>query len=380
MFNIEKSRKMMSAKDLSVIVSLTAENSYYVSGTHNISHYMVGQARPIICVIPRDGDPTIIVQAWESVQTKIETWIKDIRTYEMFHSWVVQTPVEALIGVLKEKGLDTGAIGIEKEYITVNDYNKLIEEMPKARLEECGGIFREMRMIKSKEEIEIMSKGARATEKSILAAFDAARPGDTEWSLAENMTAELTRLGADLTFSPSFFLVLATGERKFINHPAPTQRQIKDGEILRVDFGGLFSGYHSDIARVAVVGRPAEEQLRAYDKLVTIVEDTVSSMRPGVRGSEVFVAGKEAYHRQGLPFGEDPSSYQLVGHGLGLELHEEPILSPTSNVLLQEGFVMSAEIMVRGKKELIHYEDPVVVTNKDGRLLSGIQTQLPSIR
>lgn len=381
MFDLSKAGTLMSHRGLDAIIALSPWDAYYVTGTYNISHYIFLDARPLIPVIPIDGEPALIVQAWESIQTKNESWIKDLKTYRMFHSWVLESPIDVLVETLMEKGLEKSRIGIEKRHISASQFNELSTRLPKISFEDCEDIFREMRMIKSDEEIRIMRDVARATEKSTLDAYEAAKPGDTEESIAKNMIQNLIDSGmVDTTLSPAQFLVIGSGERCLINHPAPTQKQIREGEALFVDFGGKFHGYHSDLGGSAVVGNPTTEQETIFTKLVTVVDDTVAAIRPGLKASDVFKATKESYRKQGVPFGEDPTMYQLAGHALGLEIHEEPEFSSTNETILQEGMTFSVEIVFARGSYRFFCEDLVTVTKNGAKVLTEIQRELPTIR
>ena len=102
------------------------------------------------------------------------------------------------------------------------------------------------------------------------------------------------------------------------------------GDLLKTDCGGYFSGYYSDIGRTAVLGRATPEQQSVYSRLIEVHQETIESMRPGVPASHVFDVAAAGYERVNIPF----KGLAFAGHGVGLYIHEAPMLSGDERTLL----------------------------------------------
>ena len=371
MFDLDNARKFMQEEGFEALVPFSAENAYYVSGTYMTSHFLFN--RLLLPVIPLDGDPALVTQVNEAVQTRAESWIKDVRTY---YSEFERGVMGVLVDLLKEMGLENGRIGIDREHISAPHYQELCERLPGAKFDEFKKIFEKMRMIKSPDEIEILRNAARATEKSILAAFEIARVGDTELSIAKNMTINLVGQGALLTCAPKYFMAFGSGKRSYINHPQPTEKKVRKGEAIRVDLGGMFSGYWSDISGYATVGKPSKLLSKDYEKLIKILDETLEFLKPGARASDVYDCCKKLYEKHELRWDTPEVPQFLVGHGIGLAIHEAPALLPLDNHPLQQNMVLCIEISGPwSQRQALAIEDLVVITKDGVKLLSEIQLE-----
>jgi len=168
--------------------------------------------------------------------------------------------------------------------------------------------------------------------------------------------------GADGTL----FIVFGSGERSRLMHGMPTGRVPKPSEIIRLDIGGTYGPWMSDLARVYSLGNPTEVQRRTYSNLREVEEETIGFIRPGVTAEEVFFASQAAFEKRRMP-----SHMPHVGHGFGIELHELPILRPGDKTVLEKGMVLNIEpVILDGDGSMYHLEDLVVVTDRGCRILT----------
>jgi Xaa-Pro aminopeptidase len=262
------------------------------------------------------------------------------------------------------------------DHIVASHFERLRKGLPQATFKECKHVFEKMRMIKSSNEIEALRDAARATENSILAAFEAAHVGDTELSIAKNIGVNLAKEGSFVSFSPKFFIALGSGDRCYINHPQPTEKRVENGEAIRIDLGPMFNRYWADVSGYAHVGKPDETFRRDYEKLVKIYHNLFDFVRPGLAASEVYEHCKSLFTKHGLLW-EDPQAPQFcVGHGIGLEIHEAPTLGPDDCNRLEENMVLSLEICGPWtQRQALAIEDLVLVTNSGAEWLSRIQDE-----
>ena len=352
-------RKLMDESGLDALVVMSIENVAYLSGVWVLTQRVIPD-RLAFVLWPRSGEPVFIMCRGEDVNIGDRCSIKDVRTYVEFRT----TPVELLAEALAEKGLSEGRLGVERRSMSVADYDELKRLVPDATLDDGASVMERVRMIKTPDEVEALSAAANATQDAIEAAFGEATDGVTEKSVGNRISTELTAKGADLLN----FMFLGCGLRSFEWHAWPAERPLETGDIVTTDVGGSFAGYWSDVARMAVVGKAEDKQRELFDKLFQIHVRTIEAVKPGIRASDLYRICENLYEEMGLPFW-----MAHIGHGLGLGLHERPMLNPHVNQELLSGMVLCIEPAhldpgVAG----YHLEDLVLVTDDGVKPLTDL--------
>ena len=355
-------RRLQSAMDeagLDAVVAVSLENVFYTTGAFIITQRLLPE-RLAFNVIPRDGDPTVIVCKIEESLVARESPIKDVRTYIEF----ADNPADILADALLEKGLGGRNIGIEKRYLSAETFERLADRMPGSEFAACDRLFEKLRAIKTPAEIRILQEAARATERAIMAAWAATRPGDTEKAVADRESVALLSEGADRTV----FCMLAAGSNTMIAHHSAGSKRLESGEIMRTDFAGSFGAYYADVARTIAIGKPSQRQSDVYRTLWEVQRETIAKMRPGVMAGELFEYCRVKAHAAGLEF-----NLPHIGHGVGIGLHEYPMLEPRNDAVLQPGMVFYVEPMVLDRSiGAFHIEDLVAVTDGDPMILTDV--------
>jgi Xaa-Pro aminopeptidase len=259
-------------------------------------------------------------------------------------------------------GHATSRIGIEARALSHHYFAELARLLPDATLVPVDQLFDEIRMIKSDEEVQILRRGALATDAAIRTSYASSRVGTPDKLIADTMANNLQANGADAVA----FLVVGAGPSAALAHPHATDRPVEVGDIVRCDIGGYFAGYYSDLARSGVVGRASDEQLRSYEQLWCVHEALIAAVRPGLPASQLFRQCAQEFSRRNL---EMRSPH--IGHSLGLGLHEQPMLHPGNHTPLQVGMVLSIEpIHFLSDGTILHVEDQVLVTPEGCEVLS----------
>ncbi len=353
----ERLFSLMRRQGLDAVVAVSPENVHYLSGT-KIETQVSIRDRLGLVVWPLDAEPTMIVCNLEEAQARDESWIRDIRAYFEFKT----LPVELLASTLRERGLSGRRVGIELGYLTARDYTALLRLQPGLEPADCSRLLEHVRMVKSPEEVEVMSRAAYATDVVIRKTFENIKVGKSEKQIATELQVNLIEAGAD----SQVFSVLTIGDHGCLTHPAATGRPAKAGEIIRTDFGGSFRGYNSDLARTCVVHRPLKRQLEIYKWLWEFHEKIIAEVAPGVRVAHLFELCQKLFVGRGLPFVRPH-----IGHGLGLAVHEEPIINPYTDILLEPNMIICIEpnYEVTGV-EKYHVEDTILVTETGHKILS----------
>ena len=350
--NLDSLRSAMDNSEFDAIIAMSPENVPYTAGVGIWSQKVI-RDRLALVVWPREAEPTLIVATNEEGYVREKSWITDVRAYSQHQD----SPIKLLSDVLQEKGLGTGTIGFEPAYLTTDYYLELLATMPEAKLESCEPMLQKVRMIKTDAEIDLICRAATSTERALMATFSTARPGDKERDLVGRIGSNILQSGAEL---PSF-LFFTIGPNTGYAHPDPTEIELQPNDVIKADCGGWYSGYFSDIGRTVVVGKATDSQHSIYSRLAEVHQKTIATMVPGTPANEVFRQNKEFYKKADIEF-----NLPFAGHGLGLYIHEMPMLADYDGTPLTTNMVFAVETRVRWPGvQGFHIEDLVVI-REDG--------------
>lgn len=267
-----------------------------------------------------------------------------------------------LYTIIEEHGIEV--VSIESKTVTVSeleDYKKLFNTLTVDSSSWLSVTIERMRIIKSEEEILKIEAAQRIAEAAFSKLITSIRVGMTEKQVASVLNFYMMDLGAD---GISFDTIAASGVNSACPHAVPTDKPLQNGEFLTLDFGAVVDGYHSDMTRTVVIGKPDDEMKNMYNAVWGANTDALKAVRADITGklldnvarSTLDAWGYEKYFTHGL------------GHGVGLEIHESPNISPKSPFTLREGMVITIEPGAYiPHKYGVRIEDMVVVTS-DGCL------------
>jgi len=357
--DLARLRKAMATGGLDTVIAVSPENFYYATGSYIITQKSL-RDRLALAVFPGDGEPVVIVCGIEQSLTQGTSRYPDIRTYVEF----AESPISVLRDVLREKGASHGRVGIEMGYLSWRYAEELKRLCPETKFQECAGVFDNLRMYKLPHEVERLEAGARATARLINDAMQLLRPGDTERDLAVRLRHGLIDSGAD----EIAFLVLGTGPRSSITHPIPGDTRFQPGDVIKMDLGGLYGGYYSDVARTFGFGKPHPRKQDRYRRLAEIHRSVIERVQVGVRFCDIFDFCKTQFSEQGLQF-----HMPHIGHSLGTGLHEQPVVESSNTHVVDEGMIINIEPLFFDSEDGsgYHIEDLVQVTSKGPKVLTG---------
>lgn len=261
--------------------------------------------------------------------------------------------------------------GFESAAMPYDHYERLKEKLPRVSLRAVAEDVKGLRIRKQPEEIEMMRQAVRIATESFQETEPRLRPGARERIIAEFLECRMKRRGGD---KPAFDTIVASGARGALPHGAPSEKRLRAGESVVVDFGVRFQGYHSDETKTVLLGKPTAEQKRIYEIVRRAQEKALRAVRPGVSVRVIDRAARGVIEAAGYGkfFGHG------TGHGVGLAVHEEPVISPLGSGTVEEGMVFTVEpgiyVPDRGGVRL---EDMVLVTSRGGELLTSLSKELP---
>lgn len=240
----------------------------------------------------------------------------------------------------------------------------LLDAVPQAERSFTDDTVGALRMRKDETEFKLLKTNAGIADRAMRACFSAIHPGITELQLASVIKEQFSSEGA----TPAFWIVGSGGNGAFPHHQAG-ERKLTAGDAVVVDIGGRINGYPSDITRMAVVGEPPE----GYGQIHVVVENAVkaalAAARLGVMAKEVDAAARKVISDAG--YGE--YFIHRTGHGMGIDGHEPPYITATSETVLEEGMVFSIEpgIYLPGRFG-IRLEEIVILREDGPEILSAL--------
>jgi Xaa-Pro dipeptidase len=269
---------------------------------------------------------------------------------------------EALAAALDEVGVREGPVGLDESHLTPAAWERAVEHLRPRRVVPAAGLWHSARRVKGPWEIECLDRALRITEEAVNAVIQALKPGVTEREAAALYEQELAHRGARPFCSTILF-----GVRAAFPAAPQSERALKPGDLVRIDVGAVFKGYHADLGRTAVLGEPSPRQAAVHDALQRGLEAALDAMRPGARAAAVFAAAVEAARGAGLPeYGR-----HHVGYGIGLEPFEPPLLAPGVEEALETGMVLRVETpYYEPGWGGLHLKDTVLVTRGDHHVMN----------
>ena len=315
------------------LVCLHPKNIFYTTGypmalSHAI-HQRPSGPRNGIAVFTPAGQPTLIVGGNEERVTRERARVEDIRVYAEY----IDSPMEELAAVLREKGADRGKIGIEKEYLSAAFYDELQALLPQATFEAWDRQFEAVRAIKTPQEAALMKRNADLMDDAFLETFESIRVGETEKEVQDRLILALLRRGASSADG-----ILQAGQEGFVIHRW-SDDPIERGQIICTDFLAAFDGYYANQSRVAVVGPPNAEQATIYRQILEIHRETAEELlRPGTPARDIYYRCKTLQEELGIWHHR-----ALLGHNMGIWVHEDPMLVAGDERELQDGMIVVLE-------------------------------------
>ncbi len=252
-----------------------------------------------------------------------------------FRVHITREKIASLVKIIRNLGVRR--LGIEGNRISF-DYVSALKKAAKEievisfKVQELS----DLRIIKEGSELEMIKKAAHIASLACEELLETGISGRSESEVACQL-GSLFKLGG--ASAESFETIVASGVRSALPHGSPTEKIIHSGDLVVIDYGCLFSGYCSDETVTCVVGTPDTEQVKIHQAVKDAHDRAIEAIKPGIRGNELDRVARESISKAGY------GKYFLhsLGHGVGLEVHEPPYLSPKSKSVIDPGMVFTIE-------------------------------------
>ncbi|MDQ2741750.1 MAG: Xaa-Pro peptidase family protein [Chloroflexota bacterium] len=390
--NRERAHVLMRESGLDAIIATSPENVAYVADYYCLSHWC-NKGTLVFAVLPADNtiSPCLITLALEfTAWAETPSWIVDVRVYGTSYDeigirrtraplvpedeMIVQACMsssrlpgwrDVLIKSLADRGLLRGRLGLDGSGLSHVMWKEIVSGLPRAAFIEAADLLRQVRMVKSPQEIERLRRSSEITEQALADTMSEVQPGVSERELAHRYNSRVAELGG----IPALTLITG-GRRSGHPHALTSDYVLQVGDMVKFDLGCRYSLYWSDTARAMVVNDATDRQIKVHQALLAGEQAALQAIRPGIKPSELFDLAVETVRDSGIP------DYQRhhVGHGIGIELYDHPLLQSAAaqselsglgnmDVPLEPGMVLNIECpyYVIGEWGL-NIEDTVVVT------------------
>ena len=319
MENLKKVVNELELLELDGIFISSEENITYLSGFTGDSSRLLITTQGSYLITDGRYQEQAEKECEEDIQ--VFTWIEDNRYQSQTYGHLCTQ-----CGVMK--------LGFEGSNLCFSEYAEL-QKMEFVQLQNCQGLVEQFRMVKSPHEIGCLRKAAALSDNSLEAIVDVIKPGVSELDLVAELEYAIKKSGAD---DISFETMVLFGERSSLLHGKPGSRKLKEGDTLLFDFGALYQGYHADISRVFVCGKAGDEQKKVHQ-----VVNRAGLLVQDVLADTVSTAEVDRIVRDSIPKEYIGYFYPGIGHGTGLQIHEQPFIKQGADDTLKSGMVITIE-------------------------------------
>jgi len=343
---ILKQRAALKENSLDAIIGCSPKNVAYGIG------FMI----PSLPNVPSRNAAVIVTEAKDALMVVDMEYgtasayadISKVVSYQEFR----QHPMDCLAAMLVEMGLAKAKVGLDMAFLPAADFARLQQNLPECCFVNCSPLLEQIRWIKTPGEIQRLRMAAQVADGIHNEIYAQVAPGDTELKLGGLIAGEFIKRGGD----GISLLVVASGDRSGLPNGKPTNRVMNKGELLRVDILGTYSCYFSDIARTVSIGKPQDRWVDIWARIYDTQQQLLEMVRPGVHTDDIYQRFVACFEQHGFPIGS------FVGHGVGVDMHEGPLVGIFGGAELQENMCICIEPFIFHGVEGFQLEEQLLVT------------------
>jgi Xaa-Pro aminopeptidase len=276
------------------------------------------------------------------VGSEASYFLTDFRYEEQSHEEVkglrIAIAKDSLLKELEKRKLLRGMrrVGLEGNYLPLSEYQKLKKAHPRLRFVALADVVEGISAVKDEEEIALIKKAVRISDKVFDEVVKSIRPGVRELEISAEISFLHKTHGAE---RDAFETIVASGPRGALPHGIASVKRIRKGEFVTLDFGCVYHGYCCDITRTVSVGKARRKLREIYQVVSEAQTEAIEAVKPGVSAKSLDAVARRYIARNG--FGR--FFRHSLGHGIGLQIHEPPRISPQSSYRLRDGNVVTIE-------------------------------------
>ncbi|GAB5469343.1 MAG: aminopeptidase P family protein [Rhodospirillales bacterium] len=361
---LAKAQGLMAGRELDAVLLTTEPEIRYFSGFQTL--FWQSPTRPWFLLVPREGEPVAVIPEIGAALMR-QTWINDIRT------WSAPAPADDGISLLSDLlspyARSGRTLGLLKGHETslrmpLGDYERLLAGLPGLRVRDATDLVRSLRMVKSDAEIEKIAHICAIASRSFGRMDRLIHHGQPLVAAFKAFKIDCLANGAD----DVPYLVGGADQGGYIDVISPpSNRPLRDGDIVMMDTGAVFDGYFCDFDRNYAIGVADDASKRAYDVAYRATEAGLAAARPGVTCAQLF----RAMHAVIAEVDAGSGDVGRMGHGLGMQLTEWPSHAAFDDTPLRENMVITLEPSLSyGDGRIMVHEENIVVRDGPPTLLT----------
>lgn len=353
-------RDKFSEESIDALLINSKENKYYLTGFVDLSEYTGVDSAVLVT-----GKNIYLIVEY-SDEEKAKTKIKHCEVLVTTHKITLADHVSQ---VAEDENIRI--LGIEKDNIKFKLHNEVTDKLQRQEIKPTTGLVEGLRIIKDEEEIEKITRAVKITDEAFDFILPHIKPGVTEKELALEIEFFMKRIkGAE---SLAFSTLIASGINSSMPHGTATDKKLAKGDLVIFDFGAKWDGYNSDMTRTVILDKPDKQQDKIYNIVLEAQLAGVNTARAGMKASELDAVARKIIksYGYGKEFGHE------LGHGLGLRIHESPMLGDYDHTILEPNMVVTIEpgIYISGWGG-VRIEETVVIKENGCRILTGSTKEL----
>lgn len=261
-------------------------------------------------------------------------------------------------------------MGLEAEFVSLSLQEKLKDLLPRAVFKSTEKLIESLSVTKDTDELKKIKKAIKISEKAYTETLGLIKPGIKEKDIALELEYNMRSFGAD---SSAFEIIVASGQRSSMPHGIASEKKLKKGDLITIDFGCFYQGYASDITRTVVLGKANKKQRDVYNIVLEAQIAACKAAKPGLACSRLDGVAREIIMKAGYGdyFGHG------LGHGIGLVVHDLPQLNTRSAETLRPNMVFTIEpgIYIPSWGG-VRIEDDLVITTSGAQILTRLPKEI----
>lgn len=348
---LRKVQETIASMGLDALLVTGPENRRYLSGFSGTSGYLL-----------ISKDKALLITDFRY----FEQAAKQASAFEVVKAHGI--PEETLINIIRQS--DFKSLGFEADHLTYQQYKNYKEKLFGTALTPTREIIEKFRETKNSSELQAIYKAVEIADKAFEHILGYLKPGIKERDVANELEYFMKKMGSD---RPAFDSIVASGARAALPHGVASEKILEKGDLVVLDFGAVYQGYHSDITRTVVLGKASEQQKNIYETVLEAQLRAIDKIKPGVTCMDVDAVARNFITEKGYGsnFGHG------LGHSVGLAIHEKPSLAPRDSRILTQGNVVTVEpgIYIEGWGG-VRIEDIVTVTEDSAIVITKATKKL----
>jgi Xaa-Pro aminopeptidase len=356
---------LMAEREIDVLLCHHAPNVCYLTGMESvlwIKHFLA--------MVAREGDPTLVCEAFEMPNALYSVWTEDRVGYD-----IERDPVDVIRELLLPRGLLGKRIGIERRELRWPFYERLAAALSGAELVDASDLVDRVKVIKSDPEIAHLRTAAALTDRGMQAALDTVAEGSTDQEVARAAYDALIGGGSEyMALDP----IVTVGPRSGIPHSTHRRTRINRGDTVLVELGANIHRYTAASFRTAVAGPPTDQVRAMSDACLASLNELIARMKPGASGHDVAVAADAAWSGEIKQYVWHGIYAYSLGIGFPIDWNDCPALIKRGvDLELKPGMVFHCTTSLRDPAKIgTAYSETVLITETGAEALTGVPRRL----